>query len=61
MTHQPNYVADRLAPYAFESVFNAVRCRTNLRLATVTPDEATEAYFNLFPEEKDPIWGVRFL
>lgn len=59
MTHMPNYVGDRLAPYTFESVFQMVKCWTNLKLKTRKPKEIADIYFSMFPEEKMPIWGVR--
>ena len=59
MTHMPNYGFDRLAPYTFESVVKMIKCWTNLDLVTKPPKELAEIYFkDLFPEDKDVIWGV---
>ncbi len=58
MTHMPNYVLDRLAPYTFESVVEMVQCWTNLELRTKEPKQLAEIYFEMFPQEKTPIWGV---
>ncbi len=60
MTHMPNYAFDRLAPYTFESVISMIKCWTNLELKTVTPKELAKIYFERFPEELSPIWGVSF-
>ena len=56
MTHMPNYSADRLAPYTFESLIGLLQCGTNLELKTVRPVELSKIYFDMFPEEKMPIW-----
>ncbi|XP_022242816.1 bifunctional heparan sulfate N-deacetylase/N-sulfotransferase-like isoform X2 [Limulus polyphemus] len=56
MTHLSNYGNDRLAPYTFESVVKFVKCWTNLRLFTVPPLKLAEKYFELYPEETDPVW-----
>ena len=58
MTHMPNYAFDRLAPYTFESVVKMIKCWTNLDLVTKKPKELAEIYFNMFPDEITPIWGV---
>lgn len=58
MTHLSNYGNDRLALYTFESVVKFIKCWTNLNLRTVPPLQLGEKYFHLFPEERDPIWGV---
>lgn len=58
MTHLSNYGNDRLALYTFESVIKFIKCWTNLNLQTVPPLQLGEKYFHLYPEEKDPIWGV---
>lgn len=58
MTHMPNYAFDRLAPYTFESVIKMIKCWTNLDLTTKKPQDLAEIYFNMFPEESTPIWGV---
>lgn len=58
MTHMPNYVLDRLAPYTFESVLSKLRCWTNLDLRSREPTILADIYFKMFPDELEPIWGV---
>lgn len=53
-----NYGSDRLALYTFESVFQFIRCWTNLKLVSSGPLQLAEKYFKLYPEEIDPMWGV---
>lgn len=59
MTHMSNYGNDRLALYTFESVIKFLQCWTNLRLNTAPPLQLGERYFQLYPDEADPVWGVR--
>ncbi|KAI1291925.1 Bifunctional heparan sulfate N-deacetylase/N-sulfotransferase [Halotydeus destructor] len=56
MTHLSNYGNDRLALYAFESVIKFVQCWTNLRISTLPPTELAAKYFQMHPEESDPLW-----
>ncbi|XP_072559745.1 bifunctional heparan sulfate N-deacetylase/N-sulfotransferase 2-like isoform X2 [Paramormyrops kingsleyae] len=56
MTHLSNYGNDRLGLYTFESLLKFVQCWTNLRLHTLPPVALAEKYFQVFPEEKDPLW-----
>lgn len=58
MTHMSNYGNDRLASYTFESVIKFIQCWTNLRLSSAPPLQLGERYFQLYPEEADPVWGV---
>lgn len=58
MTHMSNYGNDRLALYTFESVIKFIQCWTNLRLSSAPPLQLAERYFQLYPEESDPVWGV---
>ena len=58
MTHLSNYGNDRLALYTFERVLKFIQCWTNLRLLYVPPSKMADMYFDLYPEEKDPIWLV---
>lgn len=58
MTHLSNYGNDRLGLYTFESLVKFVQCWTNLRLQTLPPMELAEKYFQIFPEEMDPLWQV---
>ncbi len=60
MTHLSNYGNDRLALYTFDKLTNFVRTWTNLRLQTLPPRQLADRYFEMFPEEKDPMWGVSF-
>ncbi|KAJ6216358.1 hypothetical protein RDWZM_007515 [Blomia tropicalis] len=56
MTHQSNYANDRLALYTFEAVIKFIQCWTNLQLFSLPPLELARKYFQIYPEEKDPIW-----
>ncbi|KAK3090891.1 hypothetical protein FSP39_015504 [Pinctada imbricata] len=56
MTHLGNFGNDRLALYTFESVIKFVQCWTNLKLKQIPPLEMGIKYFEMFPEEKDPLW-----
>lgn len=58
MTHLSNYGNDRLGLYTFESLVKFVQCWTNLRLQTLPPVLLADKYFQIFPEEKDPLWQV---
>ncbi len=61
MTHMSNYGNDRLGLYTFESVVKFIRCWTNFQLRTVRPLELGKIYFDMYPEEEDPIWRVRII
>lgn len=56
MTHLSNYGNDRLALYTFELVVKFLRCWTNLQLSTIPPTHLAEKYFQLYPDETDPVW-----
>ncbi|XP_061420826.1 bifunctional heparan sulfate N-deacetylase/N-sulfotransferase 2-like isoform X1 [Lethenteron reissneri] len=56
MTHLSNYGNDRLGLYTFESLLNFVRCWTHLRLQTLPPVRLAEKYFQIFPEDREPLW-----
>ncbi|XP_066549040.1 bifunctional heparan sulfate N-deacetylase/N-sulfotransferase 2 [Amia ocellicauda] len=56
MTHLSNYGNDRLGLYTFESLVKFVQCWTNLHLQTLPPVQLAEKYFQIFPEERDPLW-----
>uniref|UniRef100_A0AAX7TVW2 [heparan sulfate]-glucosamine N-sulfotransferase n=1 Tax=Astatotilapia calliptera TaxID=8154 RepID=A0AAX7TVW2_ASTCA len=56
MTHLSNYGNDRLGLYTFESLVKFVQCWTNLRLQTLPPVQLAERYFQIFPDERDPLW-----
>ena len=55
-----NYANDRLGLYTFESVVKFVKCWTNLQLKQITPLEMGIKYFEMYPEEKKPLWQVGF-
>ncbi|XP_013178034.1 PREDICTED: bifunctional heparan sulfate N-deacetylase/N-sulfotransferase [Papilio xuthus] len=57
MTHMSNYGNDRLALYTFESVVKFLRCWTNVRLASAPPLALAHKYFQLRPDELNPLWG----
>lgn len=59
MTHLSNYGNDRLSLYTFETVLKFVKCWTNLKLSTIPPLQLAEKYFQMYPDETDPIWMVR--
>ncbi|XP_065763534.1 bifunctional heparan sulfate N-deacetylase/N-sulfotransferase 4 isoform X2 [Muntiacus reevesi] len=56
MTHLSNYGNDRLGLYTFVNLANFVQSWTNLRLQTLPPVQLAHKYFDLFPEQKDPLW-----
>nr|XP_017204190.1 bifunctional heparan sulfate N-deacetylase/N-sulfotransferase 2 isoform X2 [Oryctolagus cuniculus] len=56
MTHLSNYGNDRLGLYTFESLVRFLQCWTRLRLQTLPPVPLAQKYFELFPEERSPLW-----
>ncbi|XP_036372668.1 bifunctional heparan sulfate N-deacetylase/N-sulfotransferase 4 [Megalops cyprinoides] len=56
MTHLSNYGNDRLGLYTFVNLANFVRCWTNLNLHTLPPLQLAHKYFQLFPEQRHPLW-----
>lgn len=60
MTHQQNFAHDRLALYTFDNLVRFIRCWTNIRLLWQSPVESAKMYFSLMPQEKLPVWSVRF-
>ncbi|XP_064458636.1 bifunctional heparan sulfate N-deacetylase/N-sulfotransferase-like [Ornithodoros turicata] len=56
MTHLSNYGNDRLSLYTFETVLKFIKCWTNLQLHTVPPLQLAERYFQMYPDEADPVW-----
>lgn len=58
MTHLSNYGNDRLGLYTFESLVKFIQCWTNLRLQTLPPIQLAEKYFQIFSEERTPLWQV---
>jgi len=61
MTHVTNYATDRLALDLFKQVFEFTRQYTNLELLTDTPLSLGKRYFEIFPEDKIPLWNVSFI
>jgi len=60
MTHLSNYGNDRLGIYTFDRAIKFVQCWTNLRLVYEHPTTVARKYFELYPEEKIPLWMVGF-
>ncbi|KAI4543159.1 hypothetical protein MG293_007285 [Ovis ammon polii] len=58
MTHLSNYGNDRLGLYTFVNLANFVQSWTNLRLQTLPPVQLAHKYFELFPDQKDPLWQL---
>ncbi|XP_073734875.1 bifunctional heparan sulfate N-deacetylase/N-sulfotransferase 2 isoform X2 [Callorhinus ursinus] len=56
MTHLSNYGNDRLGLYTFESLVRFLQCWTRLRLQTLPPVPLARKYFELFPQERSPLW-----
>ncbi|XP_062992434.1 bifunctional heparan sulfate N-deacetylase/N-sulfotransferase 4 [Elgaria multicarinata webbii] len=56
MTHLSNYGNDRLGLYTFVNLASFVQSWTNLKLQTLHPVQLAHKYFELFPEQKDPLW-----
>ncbi|XP_031452772.1 bifunctional heparan sulfate N-deacetylase/N-sulfotransferase 4 [Phasianus colchicus] len=56
MTHLSNYGNDRLGLYTFSNLANFVKSSTNLELQTLPPIQLAHKYFELFPEQTDPLW-----
>lgn len=59
MTHLSNYGNDRLGLYTFANLASFVKSSTNLRLQTLPPMQLAQKYFELFPEQSDPLWQVK--
>nr|XP_033793758.1 bifunctional heparan sulfate N-deacetylase/N-sulfotransferase 3-like isoform X1 [Geotrypetes seraphini]XP_033793768.1 bifunctional heparan sulfate N-deacetylase/N-sulfotransferase 3-like isoform X1 [Geotrypetes seraphini]XP_033793777.1 bifunctional heparan sulfate N-deacetylase/N-sulfotransferase 3-like isoform X1 [Geotrypetes seraphini] len=56
MTHLSNYGNDRLGLYTFLHLANFVQRWTHLKLQTLPPALLAQKYFEIFPEQKDPLW-----
>uniref|UniRef100_A0A8C2HXM5 Bifunctional heparan sulfate N-deacetylase/N-sulfotransferase 1 n=1 Tax=Cyprinus carpio TaxID=7962 RepID=A0A8C2HXM5_CYPCA len=56
MTHLSNYGNDRLGLYTFKNLVKFIQMWTNLKLQTLPPVQLAQRYFQIFPEERDPIW-----
>uniref|UniRef100_A0A672RTX5 Bifunctional heparan sulfate N-deacetylase/N-sulfotransferase 1 n=1 Tax=Sinocyclocheilus grahami TaxID=75366 RepID=A0A672RTX5_SINGR len=55
MTHLSNYGNDRLGLYTFKNLVKFIQMWTNLKLQTLPPVQLAQRYFQIFPEERDPI------
>uniref|UniRef100_A0A8C6YJV9 [heparan sulfate]-glucosamine N-sulfotransferase n=1 Tax=Naja naja TaxID=35670 RepID=A0A8C6YJV9_NAJNA len=56
MSHLSNYGNDRLGLYTFANLASFVQSWTNLKLQTLRPIQLAHKYFELFPEQNDPLW-----
>ena len=59
VTHQGNYGNDRIANFLFQNVFFFLSTWTNLKFYSQPPLETVKIYFNLHPEEREPLWTVK--
>lgn len=56
MTHLSNYGNDRLGLYTFVHLASFLRSWTNMKLHTLPPLQLAHKYFQLFPEQRNPLW-----
>ncbi|KAG5844199.1 hypothetical protein ANANG_G00159460 [Anguilla anguilla] len=56
MTHLSNYGNDRLGLYTFRKLVKFLQTWTHLKLQTLPPVQLAQRYFQIFPEERDPVW-----
>uniref|UniRef100_A0A452TAF5 Bifunctional heparan sulfate N-deacetylase/N-sulfotransferase 1 n=1 Tax=Ursus maritimus TaxID=29073 RepID=A0A452TAF5_URSMA len=56
MTHLSNYGNDRLGLYTFKHLVRFLHSWTSLRLQTLPPVQLAQKYFQIFSDEKDPLW-----
>lgn len=56
MTHVPNFAHDRLANYVLKNLFEFLSCWTNLQFYSMPPLKFVEKYFEVNPDDRDPIW-----
>uniref|UniRef100_A0A3B3Q647 Bifunctional heparan sulfate N-deacetylase/N-sulfotransferase 1 n=1 Tax=Paramormyrops kingsleyae TaxID=1676925 RepID=A0A3B3Q647_9TELE len=56
MTHLSNYGNDRLGLYTFKNLVKFIQTWSNLKLQTLPPVQLAQRYFQIFPQERDPIW-----
>ena len=54
-----NYGNDRLALYMFEATIRFLQCWTNLQFQSIPALQLADKYFRMYPEENEPIWGVK--
>ena len=58
MTHIGNYGGDRLAVFLLENVFEFLSKWTTLTFVAMPPLKVVEKYFELNPNEREPVWEV---
>ena len=58
MTHSTNYAKDRLAFELFYPLFNFIKQWTKIELKADTPVNIANTYFEIFSEDKVPLWTV---
>ena len=58
MTHSGNYASDRLAVVLLQSLFKFVKQWTKLQLLTNSSINLGNKFFEIFPEDKSPLWTV---
>ncbi|KAJ8000437.1 hypothetical protein DPEC_G00180120 [Dallia pectoralis] len=56
MTHLSNYGNDRLGLYTFVYLADFISTWTHLHLVTLPPLQLARRYFNIFPEQREPLW-----
>ena len=56
MTHMTNYASDRLAYYVFAKLFEFASKWTNLYFESLPPLQLAQKYFEIYPEDRDPLW-----
>jgi hypothetical protein len=56
MTHMTNYANDRLALFVLKNLFDFLTKWTNLNFFSLPPVKMAEKYFQLYPENKEPLW-----
>ncbi len=61
MTHVENFSYDRLAIYLLENAFEFISSWTNLQFYYPPPLQTVEKYFELNPNQREPIWTVSFV
>ena len=57
-TEAKNYANDRLAIFLFENSFAFLSNWTNLQFYSLPPLQTVEKYFELNPDQCEPIWAV---
>ena len=58
MTHADDYISDQQAIFLFDNAFSFITSWTNLQFHALPPLEIVEKYFELRPNEREPIWTV---